>query len=209
MDRRATDKRAMEKRSMDKRALTISQGSLMRMTKLRQLTRLQKGFSMIELLVAVLVMGIGVLGITGLQVISLQNNRGALLRSEAVILAYDIMDRIRANPAGTPAGSAYAGIGLDDAPPAAANCNAAACTSAQMVLFDQAVWKCALGSYQDNATCTGFHAANILPPPSDQPGLPNGDGGIAVNAGTGIITVTIRWQDPNFGQRTIAIDSQG
>ena len=35
---------------------------------------------MIELLVAVLVMGIGVLGITGLQMVSLQNNRGALVR---------------------------------------------------------------------------------------------------------------------------------
>ena len=41
------------------------------------------GFSMIELLVAVLVMGIGVLGITGLQVASMQNNREALLRGEA------------------------------------------------------------------------------------------------------------------------------
>jgi len=61
------------------------------------------GFSMIELLVAVLVMGIGVLGITGLQMVSLQNNRGALLRSEAVMLAYDMLDRIRANPVGTPA----------------------------------------------------------------------------------------------------------
>src|SRR5262245_61755673 len=41
-------------------------------------TRHARGFSMIELLVAVLVMGIGVLGITGLQMVSLQNNRGAL-----------------------------------------------------------------------------------------------------------------------------------
>jgi len=181
----------------------------MRMTRLRRFTRLQRGFSMIELLVAVLVMGIGVLGITGMQVISLQNNRGALLRSEAIILAYDILDRIRANPTGNPAGLAYSGIDLDDAPPGANDCNSATCTSAQMVQFDQAVWKCALGSYQDNATCTTFHANNILPPPTEQPGLPSGDGSIDVNATTGIITVTVRWQDPNFGPRTISIDSQG
>lgn len=181
----------------------------MTMTKLRRLTRIQSGFSMIELLVAVLVMGIGVLGITGLQVISLQNNRGALLRSEAVILAYDIMDRIRANPVGAPAGSSYAGIGLNQPPPAAADCNAGTCTSAQMVLFDQAVWKCSLGSFQEDSTCTDFHASGVMPPPTEQPGLPSGDGSIDVNAGTGIITVTVRWQDPNFGQRTISIDSQG
>ena len=60
--------------------------------------RSARGFSMIELLVAVLVMGIGVLGITGLQMVSLQNNRGALVRAEAVQLAYDMLDRIRANP---------------------------------------------------------------------------------------------------------------
>ena len=164
---------------------------------------------MIELLVAVLVMGIGVLGITGMQVISLQNNRGALLRSEAVILAYDILDRIRANPTGTPAGAAYSGIALDDGPPATGDCNLNTCTAAQMVTFDQAVWKCALGSYQENATCTGFHALNILPPPDQQPGLPEGDGSIEMDTSTGIITVTVRWQDPNFGQRTIAIESQG
>lgn len=181
----------------------------MRMTRLRQFTRLQRGFSMIELLVAVLVMGIGVLGITGMQVISLQNNRGALLRSEAVILAYDILDRIRANPSGTPTGLAYSGIALDDAPPAATNCNANDCSSAQMVVFDQAVWKCALGSFQENGTCTGFHALNVLPPPDQQPGLPEGDGSIEVDATTGIITVTVEWQDPNFGLRTIAIESQG
>ena len=65
-----------------------------------KMTHSARGFSMIELLVAVLVMGIGVLGITGLQMVSLQNNRGALVRAEAVQLAYDILDRIRANPGG-------------------------------------------------------------------------------------------------------------
>lgn len=144
-----------------------------------------------------------------MQVISLQNNRGALLRSEAVILAYDMLDRIRANPAGTPAGLAYGGVDLDDAPPNATNCNTNNCTVGQMVTFDQAVWKCSLGNFQDDGTCAGFYAANILPPPELQPGLPEGDGSIAVNGATGIITVTVTWQDPNLGQRTIAIESQG
>ena len=164
---------------------------------------------MIELLVAVLVMGIGVLGITGLQMVSLQNNRGALLRSEAVMLAYDMMDRIRANPVGNPAGMAYSGVGMGAAPPAGGDCNAGNCTSAQMVAFDQSVWKCALGSYLENATCVGLQGSGILPDPDDQPGLPNGDGSIAVNAATGVVTITVQWDDPNFGQRQISIESQG
>ncbi len=62
---------------------------------------------MIELLVAVLVMAIGVLGISSMQMLSMQSNRGALHRAEAVHLAYDMLDRIRANPLGTPVGQAY------------------------------------------------------------------------------------------------------
>lgn len=167
------------------------------------------GFSMIELLVAVLVMGIGVLGITGLQMVSLQNNRAALYRAEAVQLAYDMLDRIRANPAGAVPGLAYDGINIDGAPPAAADCNANTCTQAQMVVFDQAVWKCSLGGFDDDATCQGFRAANVLPPANQQPGLPNGDGSIAVNAGTRVITITVQWTENNNQVRSIVIDSQG
>ncbi|MCH8140534.1 MAG: type IV pilus modification protein PilV [Proteobacteria bacterium] len=167
------------------------------------------GFSMIELLVAVLVMGIGVLGITGLQMISLQNNRAALYRAEAVQLAYDMLDRIRANQAGAVPGLAYDGVVLTGDPPAATDCNANVCTQAQMVIFDQAVWKCSLGGFHGTGTCQGLRAANVLPPANQQPGLPNGDGAIAVNAGTGVITVTVQWTENNNQIRTIVIDSQG
>ena len=179
-------------------------------TSMQRLRRLRKtaGFSMIEVLVAVLVMGIGVLGITGLQMISLQNNRGALLRSEAVMLAYDMLDRIRANPAGTPAGAAYNGVSLGGGPPGSSDCNAANCTSAQMVAFDQRVWKCVLGSYLEDGSCVTFQDAGVVPAPDEQPGLPNGDGSVAVD-GNGIITITVQWDDPNFGQRQIEVQSQG
>ena len=164
---------------------------------------------MIELLVAVLVMGIGVLGITGLQMVSLQNNRAALFRAEAVQLAYDVMDRIRANPAGGIPGQAYGGVNLTDNPPAAVDCNANLCNQAQMVTFDQAAWKCTLGGFHADATCVALRAVNTLPPINQQPGLPNGDGSIVVNGVTGVITVTVQWTENNNQVRTIAIDSQG
>jgi type IV pilus modification protein PilV len=163
---------------------------------------------MIELLVAVLVLAIGILGITALQMVSLQNNRGALFRAEAVQLAYDMMDRIRANPEGAVPGASYDGLALADGPPASQDCMAGTCTQAQMVQFDQAVWKCSLGGFNDDGRCVALRGAGVLPPEADQPGLPNGDGAIAVN-GAGLVTITVTWQEPDGQQGTVTIDSQG
>lgn len=163
---------------------------------------------MIELLVAVLVLAIGVLGITALQMVSLQNNRGALYRAEAVQLAYDMMDRIRANPEGAVPGAAYDGLGLTDGPPAATDCVANNCSQAQMVAFDQAVWKCSLGGFNTDGQCVAFRGAGVLPPEADQPGLPEGDGSIEVD-GAGVVTVSVTWQEADGQMATVTIDSQG
>lgn len=55
------------------------------------------GMTLIEVLVAVLILSIGLLGLAGLQTLSLRSNHSAYLRSQATILAYDIADRMRAN----------------------------------------------------------------------------------------------------------------
>ncbi len=57
----------------------------------------QHGFTMIEVLVAVLVLAVGLLGIASLQVLSLQSSSGAMYRSQATLLAYDLAERIRRN----------------------------------------------------------------------------------------------------------------
>ncbi|RSZ60294.1 type IV pilus modification protein PilV [Massilia atriviolacea] len=59
--------------------------------------RRQQGFSMLEVLVAMLVIGIGMLGIAGLIITNLKNNQSAYARGQATILANDIVDRMRAN----------------------------------------------------------------------------------------------------------------
>ena len=46
---------------------------------------------------ALVVLSVGLLGIAALQMTSLRNNRGAHLRSQAQVMAYDITDRMRAN----------------------------------------------------------------------------------------------------------------
>lgn len=55
------------------------------------------GFTLIEVLVAVLILSIGLLGLAALQTTSLRSNHSSLLRSQATLLSYEIVDRMRAN----------------------------------------------------------------------------------------------------------------
>ena len=57
----------------------------------------QCGFTLLEVLVAILIFAIGLLGLASLQTVSQRSNHSAYLRSQAVIQAYDIADRMRAN----------------------------------------------------------------------------------------------------------------
>lgn len=57
----------------------------------------QVGFSLLEVLIAVLVLSIGLLGMAGLQLNALKFNQTATVRSQATMLAYDIADRMRMN----------------------------------------------------------------------------------------------------------------
>lgn len=67
------------------------------MSKPLVLSAAQRGSSMIEILVSVLVLSIGLLGVASLQAVGLKNNNSAYLRTQANVLASDIMDRMRVN----------------------------------------------------------------------------------------------------------------
>ena len=56
----------------------------------------QKGFSLVEVLVSVVILSVGILGVAGLQMLSLQQNRNSLFRADALLLGGDILDRMRA-----------------------------------------------------------------------------------------------------------------
>ena len=57
----------------------------------------QGGFSLIEVLVAVLVLSIGLLGLAALQATALRNNQSALERSQGIVNTYTMLDAMRAN----------------------------------------------------------------------------------------------------------------
>lgn len=102
----------------------------------------QRGFSLIEVLVALFVLSIGLLGLAALQTTGLRFNTQSYQRTQATLNAYDIIDRIRANSGGITAGS-YDNINLSYSPPAA-DCAAATCSIAQMADYDIGQWKASL-----------------------------------------------------------------
>lgn len=55
------------------------------------------GMTLVEVLVALVVVSVGMLGVAALQVSSLRNSHGSYLRTQATQLADDIIDRMRAN----------------------------------------------------------------------------------------------------------------
>ncbi len=63
------------------------------------------GFSLLEVLITIVILAVGLLGLAGLTAASMRNSHGAYNRSQAVWLAYDIADRMRANRVNAQAGS--------------------------------------------------------------------------------------------------------
>ena len=94
----------------------------------------QAGFSLLEVLIALVIMSVGMLGIAGLYVESMQAGRTSIFRHNAVTLASDVADRIRANPTG---GVDYQGPGGNN------NCvlGNVDCDPAQMAANDIDLWK--------------------------------------------------------------------
>lgn len=87
-----------------------------------------RGITMIEVLVALIILSIGLLGLASLQANSLKYNQSAYMRTQATQYAYDIADRMRANR-DVALGGGY-DIALADAAP----------TSTSVVDQDLAAW---------------------------------------------------------------------
>ncbi len=99
----------------------------------------QRGMTLLEVLVALLVLSIGLMGLAGLQGTSLHMNNSAYQRSQATALAYDIADRVRAN---VDAGNAYHLLGNGAGTDNTDTCEGeAGCPPAQMAANDIYRWK--------------------------------------------------------------------
>ncbi len=108
-------------------------------------SRLQAGATMIEVLIALLVFGIGIQGIISLQYLAVKENFDSTQRSISAWSAQELINRIRSNPEGRAAGNyTIDGNPCADGPPAkscadTANHDATVCTAEQMAAFD--IWQ--------------------------------------------------------------------
>ena len=107
---------------------------------------LMRGMSLVEVLVAMVILAIGLMGIASVFLRSLGNSRSALLRTQAISLVSDMSDRIRANAAGR---DAY-DIGRYSGTPGEHGCapepsaSGSNCSVAELAEHDLASWRIAV-----------------------------------------------------------------
>ena len=152
-------------------------GSLVNSTK-------EQGFSLIEVLISMVIMGVGLLGLAGLQITSMKGTTNANSRNVANMLVMDLSDRMRSNPIGV-AGGFYGN---------SVSCSSAVrvcrintyCSPQQVALFDVQETLCGM----KRSTRREGGVKNLLV---------NGDLDITCPSGCGsknaIHNVTISWGD--------------
>jgi type IV pilus assembly protein PilV len=104
-----------------------------------------RGVTLIEALIAIIILSMAALGYAALQVRGLSSNASAMWRSKAVLLAGEAADRLRANAPGVTAGHYNDRVTLTEICPSPPVCvSGTTCTAAQMAQDDFIQWRCKL-----------------------------------------------------------------
>ncbi len=150
----------------------------------RSARRRQRGLTLIEVLVSMLVMALGLLGMAALQTTTLRYQLGSSERASIGVLLSDFSERVRANVGASTSGpsanylrsgSSYTWSDLSAAnPPTVPDCETVACTGDQLATYDMAQW------------LTSVRAR-----------LPQGSAIVSGSAGSGL-AVTFVWFDKDF-----------
>lgn len=152
----------------------------------------ERGASLIEVMMSVLVFSIGLIGLAGLMVVATRSNHAAYLRTQVTFLASSMASRMSANPMGVWNGSynsnAYPVADSNDDCGEVVGCNAVA-----LAAYDQSLWSRQLNTFLPNPSATiqcggmssvGYHPASGL---NSRP--PYG----------GTCAMTISWTEPGWG----------
>jgi type IV pilus assembly protein PilV len=154
----------------------------------------QRGVSLIEVMMSVLIFSIGLIGLAGLMVMSTRSNHSAYLRTQVTFLANNMADRMSANPEAVwkerydsnayPVAAATVGCG-----------SGAACTPAELAVHDQRLWSNQLRTFLPNPVakidCSGLTAAGYDPTSQLAMRPPYG----------GSCKMTVQWSEQGTGDR--------
>src|SRR3984885_8265545 len=137
-----------------------------------------RGFTLVEVLLALVVLSVGLLGMAKMVMVSSHSNDSAYLRSQATALAYQAMDSMRANLSASTTNGYITPLGV--MPAAAVDCSAF-CDSPTLALSDVYAWK--------------QHLKNALP---------SGTGSITTSAISPVIATEVEQWGDSVAQKAIA-----
>lgn len=129
------------------------------------------GVTLIEVMISLVILAVGLLGIAAMHGLGTKFGNKAYFRTQAIAQAYDIVDRMRANPVGVTAGD-Y----IQDPIPStsSSDCGSSVCTAADLATYDLVAWNTLNGAV-----------------------LPNGTGSVSIADSD--ITVVVNWVEDNNG----------
>jgi type IV pilus assembly protein PilV len=146
----------------------------------------QRGVSLIEVLVAVLIFSLGLIGMAGLMMLATRSNQSAYLRTQVAFLANGIADRMRANPIAVWDGS-YNSKALPTS--TTQDCTSSGCTPDQLAAHDLGEWSGQLKTF------LATPAATINCDTSNAGYTPNTTQLAGSPPFGGMCTVTISWYE--------------
>ena len=99
----------------------------------------QRGLTLIESLIAIVVAALGIMGIVGVQMRTLTDTQTTVRRAQAIRLIEDLSERLKVNPNAVSDISAY--VSAFSAEPSPGDCLSVSCTHAQLAAYDLGIWK--------------------------------------------------------------------
>ena len=154
----------------------------------------QRGISLIEVMMAVLIFSVGLIGLASLMVMATRSNHAAYLRTQVVFLANSMAGRMSANPAGVWNGNYNNTYPVSSGSIGCAS--GAACNAADLATHDQRLWSSQLKTFLPSPvatiTCGGVGTAGY--DPSSQMAMRPPYGGTC--------SMNIKWSEQGAGDKT-------
>lgn len=167
----------------------------------------QSGFSLIEIMIAAVILSIGILGVVSLQVVSMKGTHQSYMKHQAMSVVQSLTERMRSNTAGLVAGNYQQGSNAFacNVPPV---CNLATsnCSALEIATLDLHNVYCGYGT---TARTGGIKVTSA----DDKVILANGSVNIvcnpAGNCATGDVTITVGWAERQVGKEAVTVDANG
>lgn len=165
----------------------------------------QSGFSLIEIMVAAVILSIGILGVAGLQMVGMKGTHQSYMKQQAMAVVQSLTERMHANKQGVIAGNYVVDsstFACTAALPACSN-SSSNCTVAEIATVDLHNLVC--GYKKGSAPRTG--GVEVVSA-GDISSLVNGELDVTCPTGcaTGEIRINVQWTEREFGSEIPGID---